>query len=470
MSDERLRDEIEEYVNGVWPDVVADIASLVEVNSVEDLEHAAPGAPFGPAPKEALTRALRIARRLGMDVTDEDGYIGYADIPGDEGQIATIGHADIVPTGTGWDGDPLTLERRDGFLIGRGILDDKGPLVLSLYAANFVRLLAERRGTTLPRAIRCIVGCNEETGMADVEYYRARHDDPDFLFTPDAEFPLIYGEKGHMAGVFTSAASEGRTIVEFRGGTVVNAIPGLATALVRADVAGLPVADGIDVAAEGDGLVRLTAHGKGGHASMPAGTVNAIGMLVDYLRANVELCDADREWLELEAKVMGSTDGSSLGIACSDEAFGHLTCIGGVIDTQDGTFTQTIDSRYPTSITNDLITGRMTELAAAHGATYACLDNAAPFLGDPDSREIGVLVDTYNEYAGDDGVAFTIGGGTYARKFSRGAAFGPVRPGITYPEWVGPEHGPNEGFAEEDLRLALKIYAASLTRLVGLAD
>ncbi len=111
-----------------------------------------------------------------------------------------------------------------------------------------------------------------------------RYPEPAFCFTPDAEFPLICGEKGVYHGEFTSAAIAGEKIVELDGGTVPNAIPGLACALVRADAATLPQAPHIDIEDagvddQGNHLTRISAHGKGGHASMSLETVNAIGLL-----------------------------------------------------------------------------------------------------------------------------------------------------------------------------------------------
>ena len=47
-----------------------------------------------------------------------------------------------------------------------------------------------------PYTVRFLFGANEESGMADVAYYHKHYDDPAFLFTPDAEFPVCYGEKG----------------------------------------------------------------------------------------------------------------------------------------------------------------------------------------------------------------------------------------------------------------------------------
>ena len=72
--------------------------------------------------------------------------------------------------------------------------------------------------------------------MDDVHYYRAHHADPAFLFTPDAEFPVCYGEKGIYHSLMTSAdvPVEQRSVLSFEGGTAVNAVPGHAQAVVRA--------------------------------------------------------------------------------------------------------------------------------------------------------------------------------------------------------------------------------------------
>ena len=80
MADEKLMSDVEKYVDEVWEDVVADIDDLIQVESVEDRDHAAEGMPFGPAPREALDRALAMAERLGLKTTNCDGWIGFGDI------------------------------------------------------------------------------------------------------------------------------------------------------------------------------------------------------------------------------------------------------------------------------------------------------------------------------------------------------------------------------------------------------
>ena len=468
MADEMLKAEAKAFVEENWEDIVKDIESLVAIRSVEDLDHATDEMPYGPASYEALCKGVEIAERLGLDAHNCDGHIGYADVPGDsERQIAMIAHTDIVPEGSGWTFDPFKLTRKDGYLIGRGVLDDKGPFVLELYCAKFFAERAARTGERLPYTIRCIIGNNEETEMADVEWYLERYPQPEFLFSPDADFPLICGEKGGYSATIRSGKVSD-VIVDFCGGTVGNAVAGEATALVRADAAALPAAERITVEAVEGGLARISAEGIGAHASTPAGSINAIGLLVDYLLENGLFSEGEKSFLEMEKLVFGSTDGSTLDIAASDDLFDPLTCIGGTIRTVDGVFEQTIDSRYPTSITGDEITRRVGALCEAHGCTLTVDLDMVPFSTDPNSDGIQALVRTYNEYTGRNDKPFTIGGGTYARHFKAGGAFGPNDPNFPMPDWIGAEHSADEGFSEEQFKRALEIYIVSVARLAEL--
>ncbi len=470
MVDEQFKQQVDAYVDEVWEDVVADIDRLVRHESVEDISAAEPGKPWGPASNAALVEAEKMAERLGLDVTDVDGYLGFADVPGASGPeryLATIAHTDIVPLGLGWTFPALEVTRKDGYLVGRGVQDDKGPFVLSLYAANFFARRAAA-GEALPYTLRCIIGNNEETGMGDVPYYLERYPEPLFCFSPDADFPLICGEKGLYQGRFASGQVTGEKVVELDGGTVPNAIPGQAAAVVRADAASLPAAERVSVEPAGDGLARITATGIGGHASMPAGTVNAIGVLARYLLANDLAGVGERDFLELLVTLTEDAYGRASGIAATDDKFGDLTCVAGVVRTEAGRFTQTVACRYPTTTSDASITERLTALGTEHGCSFEQTSSDAPFYQGPESPEIQVLLDTYAEYSGKPAEAYTIGGGTYARHFKRACAFGPNVADEERPAWAGMEHGPDEAISEESLRQALKIYIVSIARLMEL--
>lgn len=143
--------------------------------------------------------------------------MGIADIPGrGDKQLATICHVDVVPAGPGWNTDPFAMERREGWLLGRGVIDDKGPAVLSLYAGAYLF----KHGIVPRYTFRALLGCDEEVGMSDVHHYLENHADPDFLFTPDAEFPVCNAEKGQFGATFVSSKDRRRAhrVVERRRG------------------------------------------------------------------------------------------------------------------------------------------------------------------------------------------------------------------------------------------------------------
>lgn len=502
-SPEKINRAIDTYVNEHWEDVLADLQTLISIPSFREDDKANPqeNAPFGPGPRRALDAALEIAGRMGFETHDVDGYIGYADYRGEEDagdtagastgamgaadatsaadataagegehvdtdaprrQIGIIGHVDIVPAGPGWNVEPYAVTRKDGFLLGRGIADDKGPVIVALHAMNVWKQL----GVTLPYDLRFLFGAAEETGMEDVPYYRERFQDPDFLFTPDAEFPVCYGEKGHYDGTLVSRPLQNGRIIDIQGGTAPNAVPGSAFAVVNCDNAvtanTLPAAERITVTDLGNGTVRIDAQGKCQHASIPEGGINAIGILVDYLLANGLCAEDERAFLQLEQQLLSCTDGSCFDCACSDKDFGSLTMVGGMISLEGGSMRQTIDCRFPTCITADEIEMHIRRASCACGASIwrdSCME---PFLVDPQSPEIQTLLRAYNEATGENAKPFTMGGGTYARLFSNAASFGPEKPWVPVPDWVGGMHSPNEGMREEDLKEALRIYARVL--------
>lgn len=441
--------------------ILRDIGRLVAVPSVEG--PAEPGAPFGAGPKAALEKGLEIAAELGLAVSSCEDKIGWAELKGAEPDkyIATITHLDVVPTGSGWDADPFVMREREGWILGRGVADDKGPSVLCLYALHFL----QQQGLPLRYGVRALLGTNEETGMQDVDCYLKNYPAPAFCFSPDAEFPVCNGEKGHYGANLVSGVCRG-DILDFAGGVAPNAVPDEASALVRADLARLKEAPGITLAAE-NGAVRVCGHGKAGHAATPEGTVNAIGLVVNYLLANGIGSEAERACLEVLQKLHASTDGSSLGIAADDGRFSPLTIIGGTIKMQEGRIIQSVDSRYPTCTDADTLT-RQLAAAAGSAMTVENVHANVPFYIEPDALPIRTLIDTYNEVTGENAKPFTMGGGTYARHFPLAVSFGPERQDMALPGFAGPMHGANEGAEIASLLQALKIYILALGRLEAL--
>ena len=450
---------IDAFAENNRDNILRDITRLVAVPSVEGTPE--PGAPFGKGPKAALDKALEIAAELGLDTHNAEGYIGWAQTgPIADGQkyLATITHLDVVPEGNGWDADPFTLRVRDGWLLGRGVADDKGPSVLCLYALKFLK---DEAGP-LRYPVRALLGCNEETNMQDVAWYNAHKKPPVFCFTPDAEFPLCNGEKGQFEADLLSPVLNG-DILDFEGGVARNAVPDRASALIRAELAALPAAEGITLEQEAGG-VRVRGWGKSGHAAMPQGTVNAIGLVVDYLLANGIGSEAERAFLQLLHKLHSAWDGTGLGIQADDGLFDPLTVVGGVIRMENGALRQTVDCRFPTSTNGSVLEAALRK--AASGAGVVCMDHVnEPFYIGVDAAPIQALMAAYCQVTGEEARPFTMGGGTYARHFPLAVSFGPEDQNAVLPDFAGPMHGANEGANFEHLLAALKIYILALLKL-----
>lgn len=458
MITKELRAAVDAFVAANRQNIIRDIKRLVDINSVEGTPE--PGKPFGAGPAAALEEALTMAKEMGLNTNNCEGYMGWAELPGEtDKQIATITHLDVVPQGNGWTADPFDMQVKDGWIIGRGVADDKGPSVLCLYALKFLK----EHNIPLKYSVRALLGANEETGMQDVDYYLEHYQAPDFCFSPDAEFPLCNGEKGGFNGYLVSKPLQNGNILEFTGGVAHNVVPDRASCLVKADIHTLTEREGITLEEE-NGAVRIRGWGKGGHAAMPQNTVNSIGLLVNYLLDN-NLCTAEEtEFLRYLRKLHSNTDGSGVGIAASDDAFDPLTIIGGMIELKDGRLWQDVDSRFPTSITGETIKERLE--AASEGC--ATVENATwrtPFYISADAAPIQALLQTYNEVTGEDEKPFTMGGGTYARHFPRAVSFGPERFDTVLPDFGGPMHGANEAANIDRLLEALKIYILSILKL-----
>ena len=154
----------------------------------DDPEH-----PYGEETNKALKYMLDTCKGFGFRTVNLDNQIGYAEIGEGEELFGILAHLDVVPVGSGWAHDPFAATvADDGYIYGRGVVDDKGPAVASVYAMK--DLLDSGRKFT--KRIRIIFGQTEEKGpWTDMEYYKEHEELPAMGITPDADFPALYGER-----------------------------------------------------------------------------------------------------------------------------------------------------------------------------------------------------------------------------------------------------------------------------------
>ncbi|MBR0451281.1 MAG: Sapep family Mn(2+)-dependent dipeptidase [Oscillospiraceae bacterium] len=455
---------VKEFVAANKDALISDIARLVAINSVRTAPQ--DGAPYGEGVHKVELEALKIAEELGFEETrDCEGYIGYAHVGPKDKFLGIIGHSDIVPVTEGWFQSPFELLEKDGYLVGRGVLDDKGPLLAGMYA---VKYLIENN-IPLRYGIRVLVGCDEETGMSDVEYYLKNYQEPVFAFTPDADFPLCHGEKGIYGANLVSAPVDGK-IVYLHGGIASNVVPDKCVVKLK-DVCPkclAKAAEGNDryEITEEDGLVVVTSSGIAAHAGMPFDSVNANGLIADLLLKADVLEGEEKKIMEFISKVTETVYGRFMHIDGEDGVFAPTTLICGMVRKQDdGSFLVNVNSRYNTSIAPDELEKRVAATAEEWGLKVKDFENSGPFYLDPEKPAVKMMCDIYNEVTGDNEKPFVISGGTYARHMNNTISYGPDRPNAKQPAWVGGCHMTNEGISIKHLMEAFEIYTEALVKL-----
>jgi len=390
------------------------------------------GMPYGTEVNRALKYMLSLCGSLGFRTKNCDDRLGWAEIGSGDKMMGILCHLDVVPAGDGWDHEPFAADVEDGKIYGRGVMDDKGPAMAAVFAMKDIL----DSGRKLNMRVRIIFGCQEETGdWTDMEYYCDTEEIPSFGFTPDADFPAIYGEKGILM-LELAMPAEKSGFAELEGGEAPNMVADWAKAVMV------------------DGSV-LTAEGKAAHGSTPEEGINAISRLMD------EAAGKGAHFAEFYMQTIGfDLDGSHIGCKCSDEASGPLTFNSGRVEITGGMAVLKVDIRYPVTYNEAEILENIEKAIEPWGVTSKVITSMAPVYMDQHGPVITKLMEAYREVTGDETEAQVMGGGTYARAMSNIVAFGPVFPGRECTE-----HTKNEWIFADDLEKARKIYELAIAKL-----
>jgi acetylornithine deacetylase/succinyl-diaminopimelate desuccinylase-like protein len=199
--------------------------------------------------------------------------IGEIRASGGNGSAPTVlcyGHFDVQPPAPldRWDSDPFEPEIRDGYLYGRGTVDDKGQLYMLLAAA---RELA--RAGELPVNVRfCCDGEEETGGNSIVEYLEADERGADVALIFDTEMirrdlPAFNLACRGMAYFHLTVRTGAKDLHSgIYGGAALNAAHALATM-----VTALVARDGRLAEPLRRGIVPPTAEELRGWAQLPPG-------------------------------------------------------------------------------------------------------------------------------------------------------------------------------------------------------
>lgn len=457
-----------------WKDeIIKSTCELIQIPSVHE-ESEDSSKPFGDGAAKALEYILNLGKKLGFRTKNIDGYCGYIEFGEGEELVGIIGHLDVVPEGEGWTYEPFGGIIDDGKIYGRGAIDDKGPVIASLYAMKAVMEQAKAN-----KRVRLILGLNEEKGWKCINYYKKHEQWPTIGFSPDADFPCIYAEKGLLTVFLKQKYLTNDDIIIKNidcNNNAINVVPKYCKIDLKVNCDKINKQELIDYAKhkiainkfaieiqENEGI-SLISHGISSHAAHPELGKNAISMALIIVNDILQRYKIRFELLENFSELIGMEyNGESLGINREDES-GKLTLNVGNCKMEQEQISLGLNLRIPVTIKiNEIEADLQNKISGNLGVSFE--GRKEPLYISKENELIQILCDTFNEVTGNNEIPIAIGGATYARAFENCVSFGANMPGDK-----DMCHQVDEFIKIDNLIISSQIYAETIYKLIKSID
>ena len=441
--------DFKNLVKDYYKDALDLLLKDCSINSIYDESTITKEHPYGEGVAKCFELLKEVALKDGFKVDMCDGHCLEIECGEGDKLIYIFAHQDVVPVaGQDWDNDPFTPVIKDERIYARGTSDDKGPGIASYFALKALK----DAGLIKNFRVRLVFGGDEERGSSCLEYYfhTLKKEDPTYGFTPDGDFPLIYGEKG-ITNYWYEGHKEFEDIVYIKAGTVLNTVIDKAEVKVKNPVvldAYLRNHTGIKVNKINDDTYIFL--GKSAHGSTPELGENAGVALLSTVGSAYNIQE-----FQLLANEYVEPHGKNMYVYFETENLHSTTYNVGKIEYENGLFRMGINFRYPENVVVDEVISKVQE-CSPFPIKYEKGSDCLYF--DPETPFIKALANVYVEETGDTkNKPMTIGGGTYAKEAKNTIAFG-----SNFPGKVDHIHEENEKIDLEDFYNSMSIYAHAI--------
>lgn len=466
----------EKYINK--KEIIENLQKLIQIPSVHS-DSSNPNFPFGPNTVVALNYILDLGNKLGFKTKNIDNYCGYIEFGSGDKLVGIVGHLDVVPEGENWTYPPYSARIVDNKIYGRGAIDDKGPVIASLYAMKAVMDYCNDNSIALNKRVRLILGLNEERDWKCIDYYKKHEEIPSIGFSPDADFPCIYAEKGLISPFLTMDYSEFKnkdivlTNIDINNNPL-NVVPKYCSCnlLVNDKIDTIDIINLISSLSNQYNFnittekidrneLKITSYGVQAHAAHPDLGINAISRLIIVLDKLFKQYNIIIPLFDLFSKYIGlDYNGDKLNINYPDES-GELTLNVGQFYFENDIIKIGFNLRVPINTSFELIEKSFKGVCTNFNNVDCEFSGKKNHLYvAKDSYLVETLCKIYNDYTSSDVQPICIGGATYARAFNNFVSFGANLPGQK-----DMCHQTDEFISIDNLILACRIYCEAIYKL-----
>lgn len=462
----------EKYIDNSKEEIIKQTCNLINIPSVHSEDDS--GTPFGKSANEVLEYILALGESLGFRTKNIDGYCGYIEFGEGDELVGIIGHLDVVPEGDGWKHKPFSATIDDGKIFGRGAIDDKGPVIASLYAMKAVMDTAK-----VNKRVRLILGLNEERDWKCINYYKTHEEWPTIGFSPDADFPCIYAEKAietiYLKMNYSKYLQDAIIITNIDcNNNAINVVPKFCSVDLKIDdskinkqefleyLQNISKNHEIDIKIkENENNINIETNGISAHATHPDLGINAISRMLIILQDIFKQYNIHLEIFELFTKYIGMEyNGKRLGIDLEDES-GKLTLNAGKFSLDDNEIKIGMNLRIPVNTQFQVIEDRFEDISKDYkNIEIIATDKKEALYISKENHLVKTLCNIFNKMTGRNDEPIAIGGATYARAFENCISFGANMPG--HKDMC---HQVDEYIEIDTLIMASKIYAEAIYEL-----
>lgn len=476
----------QKYILDKKREIIGSICDLVSFPSISN-EYENNNFPFGKACNDCLKYFLNLSSSLGFKTKNVDGYCGWAEFGQGDELIGIVGHLDVVPAkDEDWSSNPFIATIANHCIYGRGVIDDKGPVIACLYAMKSVMDYMNENNITFNKRVRLIVGLNEEKDWKCIDYYKKYEEIPSIGFSPDSNFPCIYAEKSVLSlnmsqnlsdiNVITknkfSSNSPAISIIDIdTDNNAINVVPRFCSFILK--VQNKNYMENLIKTCKSiinkykydiylykidDLTLKLSSYGTASHSAHPELGNNAISKLILMINELFNSWNISFPMFKDFCNYIGDDyTGKNLNIDIKDES-GILTLNTSQIYIKDNKIYISINLRIPIH-TNP---NKIIEIFKKYFNYDINVIKVQPSLYvDKNSDLVKNLTSVFNKVCSSNVEPIAIGGATYARAFDNFVCFGMIFPGDK-----DMCHQVDEYIEIDKLLLSTNIYANAIYKLL----
>lgn len=409
------KEKIHLYISEHKNEIINELKELIKIPSVKEAPQEE--APFGKSCAEVLKHIAELYEKNGFDTRlfKKGGYLLSSYGKGEK-TLGLFAHADVVPVSDDWElTSPFEPVEKDGFIVGRGAIDDKSSVVISLYCQKMLKELE----IPFKSRLICFTGSNEESGMADIKNYLSENTPPDFSLVADTAFPLYYGNKGML--LFNI---EGKNPIECISDIWASNAKGAILGRIKIAMA---YSDGLYnylkkyeserffVNSNGN-KIYAEAHGISKHTALAEGSLNAGFLIFDILKDCEYISSCDRKQIRFLSEILSDCLGKRLNIDNDDKIFGKLTVANDIIKLKDGKISLHFNLRFGDEVKIPSLKAKLEKEFSKENFSIVYESEFAARKTDIENPRVQKCLHAYREFTGDkNAVAYINAGGTYAK-------------------------------------------------------